>query len=1070
VNSLAPDLANTLGGIFALREDAFTGALALPYVGYLAVAIGLLAGLSEALAQSVVLFANRVQPLRFIFCLVVNGALFALGYAFLLGTTWAIMELPGQRHVALDLLATVFALSYAPSVLSFLGALPYVGIPLLWLLRIWHLLAVVVGVAAVANVEPFTALTDTVLGWIVLAIAQQTFGRPVARLGAALLDAVAGVTLTDEQLAVQRMRPQTSPGGQLGGAAPPTSAEPLVIPARPHSAVWTVWLGAGAILLFGYVLALTLQPVRDALFGWERLLPGAVRWPLDLVWIGTVGVIVAGFMAPLETLGWWAGWYGGALSTHDAPPGDAAEAGASSAARFVVYLDGISQSSSKYTPDIETFLDALGPRLPSDTRLVRGLMVYSVLNRPLDDDPLLSSFWKFVDALRLKNPSSLAGMLINFRNVLIVGVSADQRYGPLYNFGIAQLVYDGLVGAGYRTGSGTPVTLLGYSGGGQMAAASVGILRRALDAPVEIVSLGGVISGACPLLEPEHTYHFVGTKDDVQRIGPIMFPSRWKIAALSNWNRAVRLGRLTQVSLGPVAHQVPGGMLDPDQRLPDGRTFLEQTLQDIDHVLSGRVQTTALPPPVVESEYDRLAGPRSNALAGASPGSARYAPAGAWAGRLILPGADERRSVAGVWFEVAHAPAPYEALAGRRVLLRWNDEPDTREFVRAVVCDVRFSARAQHSSRFEGLVLPQRVDGWKLVDPLESLAGAHPIDDVFVTLRGPVTVEDATPPLVRIGCEPVQVAAPQYGLVRFVAAADGDRYDALHFDRARGTFAGPLERFRLPPGAAALERDPFNEAGWYAYGTRDAAGNFVVRSLVPRALLTPPAERPPGDNSLFVHVRGTTAREARFAFGFARTVRDELSGEARFALEYVHVGAHDGFGTISGTLDWSQFVGQRPLGFGSRLPVRDVVLPGALDAATLANVRRQLEAMAVRYRNGDGSGASYDGRTNVPGRDAVRAVLAGLDGRPQADGLRARLQSTFQALGRSRVERSSNRYDIGNAWTDPSLDGARLTLGGWRAWNAARAGRALVGALDASAASDASGGAPWPLETVPGRQ
>jgi hypothetical protein len=67
-------------------------------------------------------------------------------------------------------------------------------------------------------------------------------------------------------------------------------------------------------------------------------------------------------------------------------------------------------------------------------------------------------------------------------------------------------------------------------------------------------------------------------------------------------------------------------------------------------------------------------------------------------------------------------------------------------------------------------------------------------------------------------------------------------------------------------------------------------------------------------------------------------------------------------------------------------------------------------------------------------------------------------------------ERSSNRYDIGNAWTDPSLDGARLTLGGWRAWNAARAGRALVGALDASAASDASGGAPWPLETVPGRQ
>jgi hypothetical protein len=899
------------------------------------------------------------------------------------------------------------------------------------------------------------------------------------------------------------MRPRTAPGGELGGAAPPVSAEPLVIPTRPHSAAWTVWLGAGAIVLFGYVLALTLQPVRDVLFGWERHLPGPVRWPLDLVWIGTVGVIVAGFMAPLETLGWWAGWYGSALSTHDAPAPDAlAGGGASPAARFVVYLDGISQSSSKYTPDIETFLDALGPRLPGDTRLVRGLMVYSVLNRPLDDDPLLSSFWKLVDAMRLKNPSSLAGMLINLRNVLIVGVSADQRYGPLYNFGIAQLVYDGLMGAGYRTGSGTPVTLIGYSGGGQMAAASVGILRRALDAPVEIISLGGVISGACPLLEPEHTYHFVGTKDDVQRIGPIMFPSRWKIAVLSNWNRALRLGRLTQISLGPVAHQVPGGMLDPNERLPDGRTFLEQTLQDIDHVLNGRVQTTALPPALVTSEYERVRsqvpdvpvavalgssaardtasnasdvasrGAADVASGGAGnvaparhlPSTAPFAPAGPWTGRLILPDTGERKRVAGVWFEVAHAPEPYAALAGRRVMLRWNDAPDTREFVRALACDVRFNARAQHSSRFEGLVLPQRVDGWKLVDPLESLAGAHPVDDVFVTLRGDVTVEDAGDPVVRIGCEPVQVAAPSYKLVRFVAAAGGDFHDAIHFDCARGTFGGPLERLRLPPDVSVMESDPFNEAGWYAYGAFDPDGTFVVCSLVPRALLTPPADRPPDETSPFVHVRGTTARDARFAFGFARTLRDELSGETRYALEYVHVGAHDGLGTIPGTLDWSQFIGRCGLGFGGRLPVRDVVLPGALDATTLGNVRRQLDVMAVRYRTGDGSGASYDGRTNVPGRDALRAVLAGLADAPQADALCERLRSMFQALGRGRPERSSNRYDIGNAWTDPSLDGARLTLGGWRAWNAAGAGRALVAAFDAFGAG---GGEPWPLETVP---
>ena len=37
----------------------------------------------------------------------------------------------------------------------------------------------------------------------------------------------------------------------------------------------------------------------------------------------------------------------------------------SGVARYVLYLDGIAQSSAKYTPDIETFLDALAPELPA---------------------------------------------------------------------------------------------------------------------------------------------------------------------------------------------------------------------------------------------------------------------------------------------------------------------------------------------------------------------------------------------------------------------------------------------------------------------------------------------------------------------------------------------------------------------------------------------------------------------------------------------------------------------------------------------------------------------------------
>ena len=121
-----------------------------------------------------------------------------------------------------------------------------------------------------------------------------------------------------------------------------------------------------------------------------------------------------------------------------------------------------------------------------------------------------------------------------------------------------------------------------------MACGSASFLKRALDAPVDVISLGGVISGNDPILDLEHLYHLVGDKDEVERIGPVMFASRWPIAVLSFWNRAKRLGSLTCVSLGPVGHQVPGGMLDPEATLPDGRTNLRQTLDYIESIVTDR--------------------------------------------------------------------------------------------------------------------------------------------------------------------------------------------------------------------------------------------------------------------------------------------------------------------------------------------------------------------------------------------------------------------------------------------------------------------------------------------------
>ncbi len=982
----AAQLRDALGDILALRSTAFDDAAGGAIGAGLAVGIVVLAGFSQAVGQSVVLFANRVRAQRFLFSLAIDGVLFTFGYAFLVLSTWCVLVLTGRHHVALLELAIVFGISYAPLLFAFLAALPYLGRNLFWALRVWHLLALVVGLAAIANVSLFAALTDVSLGWIVLSVAAQTIGKPVAQLGERMLNAVAGIDVTSsEQLAIDRLftggtAATLAPAGD-GATAPSAGAGVVANPPRRNDG-WKAMLGIGLMVVLGYALAVMLAPLHHVAFGWQTQLPRAAQLPLDLLWVAILGVLVAGFMAPVETLGWWAGWYGDDVVK---APADANPAASNGAARYVVYLDGISQSSSRYMPDVEHFLDTLAARLRPDTRLVRGVMTYSVLNRPLDDDPLLARFWTFVDALRFADPSSLLGLIVNLRNVLIVAVSADPRYGAMYNYGIAQLVYDALIANGYQPRSGVPLTLIGYSGGGQMSAACGAFLGRAIDAPVDVISLGGVISGDCRILELEHLYHLVGTKDDIQRLGPIMFASRWKIAVLSNWNRAVRLGRLTQFSLGPVGHQVPGGMMDPNLILPDGRSALEQTVQMVTGILTGSIGETNPAIPVEPSNYARYAGAAWNRPdfypIGAPVDAAHYEPIGAWMGRLILP--DRNARFGGAWFEIAHAPEPHAALVGTTVRLTWADDPTVADAVRAVTRDVHFSAQAAYTSRYGGLIHPVRLNHWQMVDPLESLAGARPTDDVEVMLDGPVSVDPAG--AVRIAQQPVQIAGRFIALVQFVKPAGDDRYVIAHYDPARADFSGPRETVRVPPpvsdvdgrapsAIAGIERSPLNALGWYLFGAPDAQGTFVVRGVGPRSVLglapatTLPRERAThyvrrqcwpelvahrggtvsarageepwsvGERALLAHVYGGIGGRGgeraasgpfyfgHFAYGIASVVADRLSGVARFDITYHQVYTSNTDGLIAGRLHWSRYIADRQFGWLGLRPTCDILL------------------------------------------------------------------------------------------------------------------------------------------------
>lgn len=575
----APDLGHVLTGALRLDAGAFAHAARLRDAAIVALIIVLVAGLSEAIAQSAVLFANRVRPARFIFSLLVSALLFGFGFAFLVLSTWGVMNLLHHRATPFGTVALIFALSYAPLVFSIFGTLPSIGVSILWGLRIWSFCAMVVGISAVAGASLVQALAYVIVGWLVYGVAQQTVGKPISELGLRIADIVAGVHLgSEEDSAIKRVSTALlHPSKHAPPSAPPVRSRRLA----DRKTIAGVFVVAIAFAVVSYML----DPVRGLIFGWGTHAPLLLQLPLQLLWIALLGLIVAAFLAPLETLGWWAGWYGDQIG--GSPAAEISATPADDVDAYVAYLDGISQSGSRYTGDIETFLDALAPRLPPRTRLVRGIMTYSVLNKPLEEDAIFTRFWALIDKLRFSNRAGMLGMFVNLRNVLIVAVSADSRYGPLYNFGVAQSLYDALLREGYRPGSGKPVTLIGYSGGAQMSCASAGFLNRALNAPIRVISLGGVMTGNCRFSILERMHHLVGTRDIMQRMGETIFPSRWKISWLSNWNIALRSGVVEWVGLGPVGHQVPGGMLDPNARLPDGRTNLDETLDDITGILRG---------------------------------------------------------------------------------------------------------------------------------------------------------------------------------------------------------------------------------------------------------------------------------------------------------------------------------------------------------------------------------------------------------------------------------------------------------------------------------------------------
>lgn len=186
-----------------LDKKAFLAVNEAPDGLFSALLTVLLAGVSTALGQSVVLFINQVSPRRFGFTVLVSSALYLFNYLVWALSLWGIGHWLFGSSVPLEQAVRTVGLGYAPLLFSFLVFVPFFGVGLGSLLSLWSLLAIVVGAQVGLELPLWQAALCGGLGWLVLQTMQRTVGRPLVPLSRWLRSRAAGVERIREVLGTE---------------------------------------------------------------------------------------------------------------------------------------------------------------------------------------------------------------------------------------------------------------------------------------------------------------------------------------------------------------------------------------------------------------------------------------------------------------------------------------------------------------------------------------------------------------------------------------------------------------------------------------------------------------------------------------------------------------------------------------------------------------------------------------------------------------------------------------------------------------------------------------------------
>ena len=194
-----------LAEVLGLQPNALHTLNGAPHSWLIGALIVLAAGLSEALGQSVVLFANRVRPRRFALSIVLTALSYPVGILLFTVSVVALADGIFRQQLSVAQVLLLAMWSFSPHLLGAFILVPYAGGFIALCLALWSLAIMTTGIYAVSALSLTQAVLCLALGWVLWQLLRRGISWPVGGATRWLRTRVAGEPLVTDREGLEHL-------------------------------------------------------------------------------------------------------------------------------------------------------------------------------------------------------------------------------------------------------------------------------------------------------------------------------------------------------------------------------------------------------------------------------------------------------------------------------------------------------------------------------------------------------------------------------------------------------------------------------------------------------------------------------------------------------------------------------------------------------------------------------------------------------------------------------------------------------------------------------------------------